>query len=89
MEQNCVSIAAEASTSQEISVADRKVTFSDARGDKKLNQIGAQLPMIEVSEEVMMLIYSKRQVEVACENRKVGTKANTVQLRNRPSTGRV
>jgi hypothetical protein len=36
--------------------ADREVTFSDARRDKKLNQIGAQLPMIEVSEEVMMLI---------------------------------
>jgi len=51
-------MGAAAATSNSDPASDRKVAFSDAPGDKKLNQIGAQLPMIEVSEEVVMLIYS-------------------------------
>jgi hypothetical protein len=44
-------MGAAAATSNSIPGAGRKVTFSDARGEKKLNQIGAQPPTIEVSEE--------------------------------------
>ncbi len=45
------SVGAAAATSNSGPGVGRKVTFSDARGDKSLNQIGAQPPMIEVSEE--------------------------------------
>jgi hypothetical protein len=42
---------AAAATSNSGPDAVRKVTFSDSRGGQKLNQIGAQPPMVQVSEE--------------------------------------